>query len=112
MSRSPKRTRPQIDAELLDEQLRLDLRDMCRICGVHAEFLMDLVEEGIITPQLPRRRARAPAVRAWQFDGIAVVRVQRALRLQQDLGVNLPGIALALELLDELEFLRQRGAGP
>ncbi len=105
----PRRSRALIDAELLDEQLRLDLRDMCRICGVHAEFLMELVEEGIITPQLPRRRARASApLRAWQFDGIAVVRVQRAVRLQQDLGVNLPGIALALELLDELEHLRQR----
>ncbi len=103
------RTNRPIDAELLDEQLRLDLRDMCRVCGVHAEFLMELVEEGIITPRPgPRRRTRARAAHGWQFDGIAVVRVQRAVRLQQDLGVNLPGIALALELLDELEHLRQR----
>lgn len=103
------RTNRSIDAELLDEQLRLGLRDMCRICGVHAEFLMELVEEGIITPSpAPRRRAPARAAHGWQFDGIAVVRVQRAVRLQQDLGVNLPGIALALQLLDELEHLRQR----
>jgi chaperone modulatory protein CbpM len=29
------------------------------------------------------------------------------MRLQQDFGVNLPGAALALELLEELERLRR-----
>ena len=98
-----------IDPELLDERLRFTLRDMCRICGVHAEFLMDLVQEGVIAPEPPpggRSRPRPPA--QWHFDGVAVVRVQRAVRLQQDLGVNLPGVALALQLLDELEMLRRR----
>ncbi|MDZ7668270.1 MAG: chaperone modulator CbpM [Gammaproteobacteria bacterium] len=101
-----------IDPQLLDEQLRLTLRDMCRICGVHAEYLMELVDEGIIAPQAPARRrtSRVPrAAQSWHFDGIAVVRVQRAIRLQQDLGVNLPGVALALDLLEEMEALRQRG---
>lgn len=94
------------DPELLDEQLRFTLADMCRVCGVHAEFLVELVDEGIITPDVPARSRRA--TQRWHFDGIAVVRVQRAVRLQRDLGVNLPGVALALQLLDELEALRQR----
>lgn len=97
-----------VNPELLDEQLRYGLRDMCRICGVHAEFLMDLVEEGVISPHVRGRGRAARAAHRWQFDGLAVVRVQRAVRLQRDLGVNLPGVALALELLDELEGLRQR----
>ena len=49
-----------IDPELLDERLRVSLRDMCRICGVHAEFLIELVEEGIITPQAPPRAPGRP----------------------------------------------------
>jgi len=94
-----------IDTELLDELARFTLGDMCRICGVHAEFLVELIDEGVISPSSgPSARAAQP----WQFDGIAVVRVQRAVRLQQDLGVNLAGIALALELLDEIEALRRR----
>lgn len=99
-----------IDPELLDEQLELTLRDMCRICGVHAEFLAELVSEGIIEARRAggRRRAASP-MQGWRFDGVAVVRVQRAVRLQQDLGVNLAGVALALDLLDELEALRGRG---
>ena len=108
-----------VHTEILDESLRLTLRETCRICGVHAEFLMELVDEGVITPREETPPAdgstRRPAARRggphlWRFDGVAVVRVQRALRLQQDLGVNLPGVALALELLDELEKLR--GGGP
>lgn len=99
-----------IEAQLLDERLRFTLSDMCRICGVHAEFLIELVAEGVIVPQGARAAARRPPARPahWHFDGIAVVRVQRAVRLQQDLGVNLPGVALALELLDELEALRRQ----
>jgi chaperone modulatory protein CbpM len=105
-----------IDPELLDERLRFSLRDMCRICGVHAEFLVELVQEGVIAPSdEPTRLPDAPPIERpqsgphpWRFDGFAVVRVQRAVRLQQDLGVNLAGIALALELLDEIEALRRR----
>lgn len=98
-----------IQAELLDEHLRFTLRDMCRICGVHAEFLMELVDQGVIAPRPPPgSRARLLQPSRWHFDGVAVVRVQRAVRLQQDLGINLPGVALALELLDELEELRRR----
>ena len=38
----------------------------------------------------------------------SVVRVQKAQRLQRDLGVNLPGTALALELLDRIDALEAR----
>jgi chaperone modulatory protein CbpM len=36
-------------------------------------------------------------------------RVRTVVRLQRDLGVNLPGAALALELLDRIDEL-QRGS--
>jgi chaperone modulatory protein CbpM len=92
-----------LDPELLDETLSLTLREVCQTCGVHAEYVVELVAEGVVEP--------APDLgpHAWRFDGIAVTRIQRALRLQVDLGINLPGIALALDLLDEMERLRQRG---
>jgi len=37
-----------------------------------------------------------------------VRRAQRALRLQRDLALNLSGAALALELIEELDGLRER----
>ncbi len=36
------------------------------------------------------------------------MRVEKARRLQNDLGVNLPGVALALQLLDRIDALELR----
>ena len=61
---------------------------------------MDIVAEGIVEP-LGASRAQ------WRFSGVAVTRIQRVVRLQEEFDVNLPGAALALELLEEIERLRR-----
>ena len=61
--------------------------------------MISLVEESIIEPQ-------GDDMRLWRFSGASLVRARSALRLQHDLGVNLAGIALALDLMEELESLR------
>ena len=92
---------PQVSAIILEEQTELSLVEVCRACAVRAEFIVELVEEGVITPQ-----GREP--HRWRFSGTHLRRATVALRLQRDLGVNLAGAALALELLDELDTLRAR----
>lgn len=77
----------------------LTLGQLCHACGVHADWIVSLVEESIIEPQ-------GNEVHLWRFSGTSLVRVRSALRLQRDLGVNLAGIALALDLMEELENLR------
>jgi len=77
----------------------LTLEQLCRACDVHADWVISLVEESIIEPQ-------GDEMHRWRFSGTSVVRVRSALRLQRDLGVNLAGIALALDLMEELESLR------
>ena len=47
----------------------------------------------------------------WRFSGAALARTRTAARLARDLGVNVPGVALALELLDEIAALRERLPG-
>ena len=84
---------------VLNEKTRCTLADLCRFCGVSAELVHDMIEEGILSPD-----GHSP--QEWRFSFIAIKRVQTTLRLQQDLRVNLPGCALALELLEELEELR------
>jgi len=81
------------------EEDTLTLGQLCRACGVHADWIISLVEESIIEPQ-------GEDIRLWRFSGASLVRARSALRLQRDLGVNLAGIALALDLMDELESLR------
>jgi chaperone modulatory protein CbpM len=87
----------------LDESSEFSLEELCRICGVHEELVVEIVEEGVVQPAGPSRAH-------WRFSGIAVTRIQRVIRLQHDFEVNLPGAALALELLEEIERLR-RGRG-
>ncbi len=81
------------------EDDHLTLGQLCRACGVHADWVISLVEEGIIEPD-------GNEIHLWRFTGANLVRVRSALRLQRDLGVNLAGIGLALDLIDELENLR------
>lgn len=89
----------QNDIELLNEQLSYSLRELCELCNLHAEGIIEMVEFGIIEPigDTPPQ---------WQFPGTTVIRVKKALRLQSDLDINLSGIALSLDLLDEINQLR------
>ena len=89
-----------IQGVVLNETTRCTLPDICALCGVSAEIIHEMVEEGIITPE-------GQSALEWQFTSLAIKRVQTAMRLQRDLHVNLPGCALALDLLDELEELRR-----
>lgn len=99
---------PQLSGIILEEQTGLTLADVSRACVVHAECIIELVEEGVLAPV-----GSDPV--GWRFTGVHMRRAAVALRLQRDLGINLAGVALALQLLDEIDELRARlramGAG-
>ncbi|HKK04373.1 MAG TPA: chaperone modulator CbpM [Gammaproteobacteria bacterium] len=86
---------------MLDEELVFTLRELSRSCDLAAEDLIAMVEEGVLAP-----RGASPS--DWRFPAADLRRVHTALRLQRDLGVNLAGVALALEMLDEMQALRAR----
>ena len=86
---------------LLDEQVCYSLKEVCQVCESQQEWVVELVEEGILQPTGEQRRK-------WQFPGSSVHAAMKARRLQRDLGLNLPGVALALELLEEIESLRSK----
>ena len=90
-----------LSGEIFEEEIELSLSELCRSCQLPAERIFELVEEGIIDPA-----GRDPA--RWRFEGICVRRVRCAQRLERDLGVNMAGAALAIDLLEELERLRER----
>jgi chaperone modulatory protein CbpM len=92
---------PLLSGSILEEETDLTLDELCRVCHVHTSLVIELVEEGVLEP-----RGKEPS--SWVFTGISIKRTRAVLRLQSDLGVNLPGAALALQLLDELEQLRTR----
>jgi len=86
---------------ILDESPAIGLADLTQVCGVSTEVLILLVGEGLLTP-----RGQSPD--EWRFDSHQINRIRRALRLSHDLELDWPATALALDLLDEIQHLRQR----
>ena len=84
---------------IVEDEVELTLGELTRACHVRADFIVELVDEGIIEP-------RNPASTRWTFSGESLQRLRAVINLQRDLQLNLPGVALALELLAEIETLR------
>ncbi len=82
-----------------EEQSGLSLAELCRSCRVQTAVVIEMVDEGMLTPE-------GAAPEHWRFTGVHVQRARVAVRLQRDLGVNHAGAALALQLLDEIETLK------
>ncbi|MGD8415882.1 MAG: chaperone modulator CbpM [Pseudomonadales bacterium] len=95
-------TRKDLTGVVLDARTTFTLVEFCSACGVERHRVLEMVAEGVIEPVAPDAD--------WVFHGEALIRAKRALRLVRDLGVNWPGAALALDLLEEIERLRQAAA--
>lgn len=83
----------------LGEQERLALDEFARACGVSADFVDELVAEGLVAPPEPGR-----------FGGDELARVRRICRLQRDFEANLQSVAVMLDLIDEVERLQRAWA--
>jgi chaperone modulatory protein CbpM len=89
----------EVSGFLYTSETLLTLDEFSRVCAVERRQIIELVEEGVLVPVGSR-------VEEWRLPGDSLRRAQAAVRLQRDLGVNLAGVALALDLMDELERLR------
>jgi chaperone modulatory protein CbpM len=90
-----------VNGMILDETTTLTLDELSCACSVKIERIIELVDEGILEP-LGRD------LDEWCFPGPSLGRARVAMHLQRDLDINLAGVALVLDLMDELEALRAR----
>jgi chaperone modulatory protein CbpM len=81
-----------LSGEIFEEYALLSIEELSRLCAVDKTYIVELVEEGVLSVTEV---------------GAALRRARTALRLQRDLEINLPGVALALELMEEIEELRR-----
>lgn len=86
---------------LLNEEAELSLNDLCCACSRSAEWVIELVEVGALEPVNYQQTQ-------WRFSGSSLRKAQTAMRLQRDLNINLAGVALALDLLEEIDSLKSR----
>ena len=83
---------------ITEEENDLSLMEICKLCSVRPEYIIELVDEGILNPS-------GKSASTWRFPFPTVENVRKVLRFQRDLNVNLAGAALALHLLEKIEQL-------
>jgi chaperone modulatory protein CbpM len=88
------------DSEIAEMDETCTLEELCDACSVEANWVVELIEHGVVEP--------VGRSGDWYFARVSIIRVAKAKRLERDLSLNLPGIALALDLLEEIEGLRSR----
>lgn len=93
--------RRELETILSELDYSLTLAELSRCCDVPAERILVLVAEGVLSP-------RGSNQQAWRFDADDLARAQRALRMQRDLGVNCAGAALAIDLMEDMQRMRER----
>ncbi|WP_310449299.1 chaperone modulator CbpM [Sulfuritalea sp.] len=90
-----------IEGPVVEEEVRFTLVELCQACSAEEEHVLAWVFEGVLEPA-------GSSPQDWRFSGESLRRARLALRLSQDLEINPPGVALALDLLDEIAALRAR----
>ncbi len=83
------------------EDETLTAADLCTICRIEIIEIRNLVEYDILLPL-----GDATSEEEWQFDHQQLKRLRAALRLRRDLELNYQGIAVVLQLMQEIEELR------
>jgi chaperone modulatory protein CbpM len=89
-----------LSSEIVEESVVLSVTELSRMMSVEERHIVEMVEEGVLS-------VLEIDASEWRFSGAALRRARIALRLERDLGVNLAGVALALDLLEELQRLRR-----
>ena len=75
--------------------------EFCRLCRLELEAVVELAELGLVSP-------RGYSPEQWQLPAAALPRLAMAGRLMRDLGVNVSGAALAVELLEAQRELERQ----
>jgi chaperone modulatory protein CbpM len=86
---------------VVEEEVQLTTIEMCRACHATEQQVEVWVVEGVLHPSGASREE-------WRFAGSSLARMRLATRLMQDLDINTPGVALALDLLERIAELEGR----
>lgn len=87
-------------SEIISPDFNVSFEDLCLSANISAEYIIELVEYNIIFP------VSGKEPQEWEFNVTAVRIVNKAARLRRDLEIDWADIGLVLNLLDEIEQLR------
>ena len=79
--------------------VQLDMAEFCEATELSDVYVIEIVEHGILEPQ-------GAQPREWRFTDYELALAKRAAKLRRDLDLEWEGVALALDLLEEVRELR------
>jgi len=88
-----------IEGMIVENEIYMNLVELSRATSTSEELIMAWVTEGVLSPS-------GSSPEDWRFGGDSLSRTKTAMRLSKDLEINTPGLALALQLLDQISELR------
>jgi chaperone modulatory protein CbpM len=89
------------DVRLLGEGDWISVTEVCRVCLIDMPAVVELVELGVVV-------SRGASPEEWLVPATSLSRLRVAGRLIRDLGVNVTGAALVVELLESRGELERR----
>ena len=90
-----------IEGSIVEHDVHMTIVELAEATCTPQDMIMAWVSEGVLSPA-------GASPQDWRFSGNSLRRAKTAARLMHDLELNLPGVALALNLLDELDQLRSQ----
>lgn len=78
----------------------LSINEISSLVGIHADMVQRFFQHGLIDPLVEKPEPL--------FDDTVLVRIEKIVRFRQDLGINLNGCGLVLDLLDRISQLEQQ----
>lgn len=83
---------------LIEETTIISFNEVCQKYQISKELLLEMVEYGLFSN-------KTDTTEQLQLNQKDLRTIESAFRLHRDLGINLPGVALALELLEKIDRL-------
>ena len=90
-----------IEGSIVEHDVHMTIVELAQATQTPEDLIMAWVSEGVLSPA-------GASPQDWRFSGNSLQRAKTAASLMHDLELNLPGVALALNLLEELDQLRSQ----
>ena len=90
-----------IEGAIVEDEVHMSIVELSQAARTPEELIMSWVSEGVLSPA-------GSSPEDWRFSGESLRRAKTAARLTYDLELNTPGVALALDLLEEITRLRNQ----
>jgi chaperone modulatory protein CbpM len=90
-----------IEGSIVEHDVHMTIVELAQATQTPEDLIMAWVSEGVLSPA-------GASPQDWRFSGNSLQRAKTAARLMHDLELNLPGVALTLNLLEELDQLRSQ----